>query len=209
MAGIEKLAELLQQLADNGFTIKVGDIEIGAVELKDALSDERVTVASGALKVDASGFSIPAGSGVSTSDRQDSANKLLLDVFTRMSDGNQKIQIVDHSGNVLGQIESTQGVAKSVNFSPNQTNQSIWAPSSGKRFVLTDIYVSASGAGQINIFDESNTLANRISLLSMGANGRWDHSYTKPRKSSAVNNNLRYTTDATASGSITTFGYEE
>lgn len=209
MAGIEQVVEKLQWLIDNGLIIQIGDVSIGAVELKDALTAERAGVASGALNVNGSLFPIPVGSGASTSDRQDSANKRLLDIFTRISDGSQSVKIVDGAGNVLGKIESSTGVKKTVDFTANQTSQSIWVPEGGKRFVITDALVSSSGAGQITIFDETDNTAQRVAKLNLSVNGGWGANYTKPFKSSAVNNTLKYTTGAGISGSMTIVGYEE
>ncbi len=99
-------------------------------------------------------------------------------------------------------------VKKSADFTSSQTNISLWTPTSGKKFVICDIVVSASAAGTITIFDNTNDTTNRIVKLSLADNGGASINYRKPIVSSAVDNVLKYTTDSSIAGSITVSGYE-
>lgn len=99
-------------------------------------------------------------------------------------------------------------VTKTVDFTASQTAQTIWTPTAGKRFAITDYHLSFSGAGAITVFDGTDDTANRVVKYNGAANGGANHSYRKPRISSAANNVLKYTTGAGAVGSLTIEGYE-
>lgn len=99
-------------------------------------------------------------------------------------------------------------VSKTVDFTASQTAQTIWEPTAGKKFVITDYHLSFSVAGAITVFDGTDDTTNRVVKYNGAANGGANHSYRKPRISSAVNNVLKYTTGAGAAGSLTVEGYE-
>jgi len=96
--------------------LETGDIEIGAVEIKNATDDTRVKVGSdgtqNALYVQAAKIDLATTSLRDAITGAGAAAKTLADVVsafpaspatsTKQSDGSQKSQVVDGSGNVIG-----------------------------------------------------------------------------------------------------------
>lgn len=99
-------------------------------------------------------------------------------------------------------------VAKTVDFSAGQTAQTIWDPTGGTKFVITDMVISASAAGAITVFDETDNTTLRVCKLNLAANGGAVVNYRKPYISATADNILKYTTGAGIAGSITVSGYE-
>ncbi|MBT9144609.1 MAG: hypothetical protein DDT42_00451 [candidate division WS2 bacterium] len=108
-----------------------------------------------------------------------------------------------YNGMIFGAIEK-----RSVDFIASQTGIAIWAPAMNRRFVITDIIVSASSAGQITLFDGIDNTINRVCRLNLAANANVPINYLKPFESTVANNVLQYTTGAGAIGSLTVIGYE-
>lgn len=106
-------------------------------------------------------------------------------------------------------------VRRDASFTTQQTGAILWTPSSGKKFVVTDFMVTASGTtdARVTIFDETNSQGNRL------YNGFLDLSATSPALivapalrtpfvSGAVNNNLRLTTSVAINIDVGIHGYE-
>lgn len=100
------------------------------------------------------------------------------------------------------------GVTKTVEFSPDQTAETIWDPTSGLSWVMTDYDLSFKDAGVLTVFDETDDLDGRVFKFYGAANGGAVHAYSKHRQSAAADNVLKYTTDSTCSGTLTIWGYE-
>ena len=99
-------------------------------------------------------------------------------------------------------------VTKTVDFTASQTGQTIWTPTSSKKFVITDIILSFSAAGAITIFDGTDSTTYRVAKVNGAVNGGMVSNYAKPYVSAAANNVLKYTTGTGAAGSLTVNGYE-
>jgi hypothetical protein len=99
-------------------------------------------------------------------------------------------------------------IVKTVDFTAGQTAQTIWTPTTGKKFVICDMIISASAAGTITIFDNTDNTTLRVALMSFAINGGMAKSYKKPYISATANNVLKYTTGAGIAGSLTISGYE-
>ena len=112
------------------------------------------------------------------------------------------------SGTVTDSITSATLITKTVDFSASETAQAIWTPTSGKKFVITDMVISCSAAGTITVFDSTDTTATRIVKGYFAANGGLSQPYSKPRTSSTADNVLKYTTGSGITGSLTIQGYE-
>jgi len=87
------------------------------------------------------------------------------------------------------------------------TGQAVWTPASGKKFVITDIILSASANCTVTLFDNTDNTTNRIMKLYLTSNQVVTHNFSIPVTSSTANNVLKITTSA-AGGDITVFGYE-
>lgn len=125
---------------------------------------------------------------------------------------------LEEIGDILETIQESAGVAsgvynetmlkKTVDFTASQTAQTIWTPTSGKKFVVVQAIVSFSAGGTLTVFDGTDTTTNRIFQLHEAANGGMAWTAAIPVLSSTSDNVLKYTTGAGAAGSITVFGYE-
>jgi len=108
----------------------------------------------------------------------------------------------------MSEYEVHAFVKKTVDFTASQTAQTIWDPTTGTKFVITDWVISASAAGTITVFDSTDTTGNRVCKLNIAANGGACKRYKKDFESALLNNVLKYTTGTIMTGSITVSGYE-
>lgn len=105
-------------------------------------------------------------------------------------------------------------VHRNRDYTTAQTGAALWTPSSGKRFVLTDIVIFASGTtdATLTVFDETDALGNRIfrSFVDVTNNKQFafSHGFKMPFVSDAADNVLRVTTDADLVFHIGAHGYE-
>ena len=100
-------------------------------------------------------------------------------------------------------------VTKSVTLGVSETGTTIWDPTTGYKFLITDIIIAMAEAGRLTIFDSTNAAANLVfdgvlygSVLHLNFQQR-------PWKAAAADNILKATTDADAEATITVHGYEE
>jgi len=86
------------------------------------------------------------------------------------------------------------------------TNETtVWTPKSGKKFVITDIFVSATAAGTCTLKD--GTSGTTFLIASLAANGGFVSNLQTPIQSATANNNLTATASAITQY-ITICGYE-
>jgi len=82
--------------------VTVGDIEIGAVELKDASTDARAPVsATNGLTVDLGSNNDVTVTGSVTANAGTNLNTSALATSSNQTSGSQKTQLVDSSGNII------------------------------------------------------------------------------------------------------------
>lgn len=115
--------------------------------------------------------------------------------------------------NLLGKVgpglPAYTRVTASIDYTASQTAATVWDPAAGKKFVITDAIVSATGAGQLSIFDGTDSAENYLVELNLSVNGGWDHAFgCNHWASSTADNILKYTSGAGATGRITVHGYE-
>lgn len=97
-------------------------------------------------------------------------------------------------------------------FSASQTASTLYTPTSGKKLCCTHITVSATGAGTLTLFDNSDAAGSHWSpILNLLAGGGWDAHFSddNPLVMSAADNVLKYTSGSGATGSIWLHGWEE
>ena len=143
----------------------------------------------------------------------------VADAVTIISDDLEYIAAaVTAEGHVLADVLSlptSNGktrVSKRVSFGASETGTVVWTPTTGKKFALSQIIVSAKTAGDIQFFDNTDTSATAIGpTLSLNAGGGWSGAWTSdnPYRSAAVNNVLKLTTGANITGSVYVEGFEE
>jgi hypothetical protein len=105
-------------------------------------------------------------------------------------------------------------IHKDANYTTAQTATALWTPASGKKFVVTDIGLFASGSTDaiVTIYDETNATGNRIfsCYVEVATNKQFKHSHAfkVPWVSSAVDNVLRVTTSDAINIYVGAHGYE-
>lgn len=79
----------------------------------------------------------------------------------------------------------------------------IWAPSTGKRWNITDIIISTTSSCTVTLLDGTSTIVR----LYLAANGGMVSNFTTPLSSAGTNTNLNINTTASTTF-ITLLGYE-
>lgn len=119
-----------------------------------------------------------------------------------------KILRVNSSNDLMVENQNRRTIVKKTyDWTDAVTAQAVWTPTSGTRFVLTNILISCSGACTVTLFDNTDDTTNRIFKASLAANSSTAIDFTSPVSSSAVNYVLKITTSATG-GFLTVYGYE-
>lgn len=96
-------------------------------------------------------------------------------------------------------------VKKKGFYTTQQSDQPLWTPATGKKFVITDIIVSVGVAMRVYLQDD----ASKMWEWMFAANGGAVINLETPDESAAVNNVLSITTSAEGRCSIKVLGYEE
>lgn len=96
----------------------------------------------------------------------------------------------------------------SFEFLIPQTNAIILTPTSGKRWVITDLITSVDGINDIVFFDETNIVVNHIIKIRTGNERIFNHPFRGVVKSAAINNILRVTSTNQADFRGTIIYYE-
>ena len=112
-------------------------------------------------------------------------------------------------------VQSTDSVnsqtIKSIKaaYTASQTASTVLTPTSGKKFVVTDIIISASAAGTIYLFDHTDgATACLTPTLALAANGGMCNAFKGLYQATAANNLIKYTSGSGAAGSILVYYYE-
>jgi hypothetical protein len=112
------------------------------------------------------------------------------------------------SGVVYSPVEAADFVHKYADLSADSIGTAVWTPSTGKRFVITDIIISAGSNGFIKLYDGVDDSAHTIVQLALPSGGYFSHSYRKPYPSSAIDLSLYCDAYASCSGYVSVDGYE-
>lgn len=103
-------------------------------------------------------------------------------------------------------------VSKRVAVSASQTGATVWDPTGGTKFVLTKLAYSATVAGTIQLFDETdsgNTVIGPIMSVAQNGDFAFDWPPDAPYRSAADDNILKYTSGSGTTGSLYVEGWEE
>lgn len=138
---------------------------------------------------------------------------------SQAAEGDYHPLLTDAKGALWVRIEDTSydgtagryRVSKRVAVTASQT-AAVWTPQSDKRFVLRKLVYSATAAGTVQLYDQTDSGNTVITpIMSIAANGgfvmEWPTDW--PYRSAAANNVLKYTSGAGAAGSIYVEGWEE
>ena len=182
--------------------------------------------AASPLRVDPVGTTTQPVSGTVTAKIEDSTgtpygsgNPLRIDpvgTTTQPVSGTVSVNLRDNTGTAYSPANvlyvSTGGraqtrVTNSLNITASQTGDAVWTPATGKAFYIRKVVLAVSTAGRITLFDQTNSSAN-IVFDGVVPIGFYTIAFDEPWPSAAVNNILKYTSDSTAVGTITTHGFE-
>lgn len=107
-------------------------------------------------------------------------------------------------GLALADTESWKpGKVVEHNYIASQTGKGVVTATTGCNAIITDIVISATGAGTVYLFDESDQATTRITpVLSLAANGSYVSNLKGPFVTSGVSHILKYTSGSGAAGSI-------
>ena len=101
-------------------------------------------------------------------------------------------------------VVSLTNLRKTGDYTTQQTNTALWTPTSGKKFVLTDIVISTATAGVITLLDN----ATIIRKYQFGANGGVVENPVSPDVSALADNILKITTSVAMTCFIVVKGFE-
>ena len=132
--------------------------------------------------------------------------------------GVQKVGIVDEANAAFAHNNAlpTEAVPHSESaqwrdskaYTASQTAQAIRTPTGGKKFVVLGVIVTPTGSGPLTIYDDSDVSTNYLWKGTPSVGASVVLMFHTPWSSSAINQVLRYTSGAGATGQITAYGYE-
>lgn len=93
-------------------------------------------------------------------------------------------------------------------YTASQTDIALRTPAGGKAFYVEGYIITVTTSGTLKIYDQTNAAANMIYQGSPPAGACIVVTPTRPIPSSAVNNILRYTSGAGATGDVSVWGYD-
>lgn len=132
----------------------------------------------------------------------------------------------DLIGNVSQEVSTLEGqehdpppheighgaVHRDFEFDTAQSATDVWTPAAGRKFVVTDFVLTATGEGDITLFDETDSAGNRLYKGTIGTVQDLSTiipvSLKMPFVSSAVDNDLKLTTTGTIQVDGVVHGYE-
>jgi hypothetical protein len=198
------------------------DVVTAVVQGMDGITPTAMTVDSdGHLQVDVSDAVT-----ISSDDLQyistaiaEEGEALAAGVLMQGDDGTDRTNMaVDADGHLQVDVLSSPTsngkvrVSKRVSFGASESGSTVWTPASGKKFVLTQIIVSAKTAGDVEFFDGTDSGNTVIGpTLSLLAGGGWSGAWTSdnPYRSAAADSVLKLTTGTGITGSVYVEGFEE
>lgn len=155
-----------------------------------------VVIASDQSAVAVSAASLPLPSGAATETTLSALNTKVP------SSINSFLPVIE---SVDTQVIKTIRVA----YTASQTAATVLTPTSGKKFVITDIVMSATGAGTVYLFDNSDTTTTSITpIMNFSSTGGMATSLRGLYTATAANNLIKYTSGTGAAGSILVNYYE-
>lgn len=113
------------------------------------------------------------------------------------------------SGAVMDAGSAWEPMRKSARWSGAVSAQVLWAPSTpSARVVITDYIVSATTAGKVTVFEESDTEENLCFEIDATDKGGASMPHLRTPIRTTGGARVRLTTDGGA-GTVTVYGYEE
>jgi len=139
-----------------------------------------------------------------------------VDIASALPAGNNNIGNVDvvslpsipSGSNIIGAVKKDKVnytiVNKHVSSSDATSGVTVWDPTAGKKWVVTDLIISTDTAMTVTIKDGTTA----ILVLYLAANGGAVSNFQTPLQSSTADNNLTVTASAAGNIAVTATGYE-
>jgi len=199
--------------------------------LKTAILESLPAGTNNIGKIDVNSLpSLPAGSNLIGSVDINTLPNVTVDTLPSIPAGSNKIGSVDIASalptgsNLIGKVDinsaipagtNTIGAVKKDKINYTIVNKhvtssdatggvTIWTPAAGKKWVVTDLIISAGAAMTVTVKDGTTT----ILILYLAANGGAVSNFQTPLESTTADNNLTVTTSAAGNIAITATGYE-
>lgn len=132
--------------------------------------------------------------------------------------GSFTIRLADSLGNIVdpatsenqGTVINTDSITAEtmltvqVAYTASQTAAVVLTPTAGKKVNIVKMIISASGAGTVKFFDNTDSATTAIGpIYTFAANGGvTEHYGNTPWPSAAINNVIKYTSGTGAAGSV-------
>lgn len=100
------------------------------------------------------------------------------------------------TGALVIENESNVSIKKYYTNSGAVTDGVIWSPASGKKWVITDIYIQVSAAATVTLEDDLTAGDSVFWKAELAANSGWSHSFETPIQSGEADADLLITTTA-------------
>lgn len=182
-------------------------------------------IAATPLRTDPTGSTIQPVSGTVAATQSgawvDNITKIAGSNVVAATAGVMTVGVVDEAGAAFSDtnplptapalIAGRTRVTKSVALTASQTGTVLWTPTSGKKFIITQMDLLISVTGALTIFDGTNAAAN---IVTDGVSGAWTvgrHIFNYqgiPWPSATIDNVLKYTSGSGLTGILTVHGYE-
>ena len=101
-------------------------------------------------------------------------------------------------------IDRNVPVINDAQYTTTVTSGTVWTPTGGTKFVMTDLLISTKDATSVSILDGTT----KVFEAYLAANGGVVSNFKTPIQSTTADNSLHITTDTASTLSITTTGYE-
>lgn len=96
-----------------------------------------------------------------------------------------------------------------VEFAAVTTGGIVWTPDPGKKIVVTNMIVSSDGVNLVTIYDQVNSVGNRLFKNRFSATATpFSHVFSTPFVSGAIGNVIKLDTTSAATVNITLHGYQ-
>ena len=116
---------------------------------------------------------------------------------------------------ITGTVTNTEALltvaAKTIKvaLTASQTGATVVTPTNGKTAYITDIVISATGAGTVYLYDTTDDSTHGVGpILSMSINGGWSSNFRKPYVCQSTSAVLKYTSGSGFAGSLWANYYE-
>jgi len=190
----------------------------GVLAVQDNGSTLSVDDGGGTISIDDNGGSITVDGSVSIGSALPSGTNTIgnVNIASALPAGTNNIGDVDVASlpsipagaNIIGAVKKDVVnytiINKHVSSADATGGVTVWDPTAGKKFVVTDLIISTDTAMTVTVKDG----ATNIMVLYLAANGGAVSNFQTPLQSSTADNNLSVTASTSGNIAVTATGYE-